>query len=355
MDQSLRPIDGSGSLLAESNHSESQPQPADAAAACNPNSDGTSKNIVASSSSQMHFQVATTTPNTTKPMLPDTREQRTCFPAKVRMCINCTNAAGLASLPSTDFDFEYNVTMLPDFLPSFPEDHFLKWLSPTQPFTTGDILDVTGVSLDSPDVQPAMDHQTLELWKENLTRPACSEDTVECTATTTRSTKPQNGINIGVQAYKDSIWCYNPSQKDQWKLKVAQLSGSPQSIDDLASEVQSPSDGPTSDAISDATRNTIIALLISLLDHTSSKEIAYFMSQFPSAELLTTLMNRFLANHAKDIDAYIHLPTFNPNQQTLELLLGMIASAALSCSHLRVHNFGSSLHDAQFELSARMV
>jgi len=277
-----------------------------------------------------------------------------------QISVDFTYAADIVLHPGTDFGFGYNVTMPADFLPSFTDDHFLKWLSPMQPFSVGEDLDASGGPLDNLDLQPAMDQEIMELWKEDLTRTVNHEceRNVESTATMSQSTKPQNGMDIGVQAYRDSIWCYNPSQKDQWKLKVAQLSNSPNSIDDLASEVQSPldrSDGPASIAISDDTRNTVTALLISLLDHNSSKEIAYFMSTFPSAELLTIFMNRFLADHAKDIDAYIHVPTFNPNKQTPELLLGMIASAALSCSHLRVHNFGSSLHDAQFELSARLV
>lgn len=169
------------------------------------------------------------------------------------------------------------------------------------------------------------------------------------------STQPQSGLVLGAQAFRNSMWSFDPSQKDQWKTRVAQLSSSAHCLDSAWVQHDARPDDVQIVTISSVVRNKMLSLLVSLSDHLSVDSTSSLLSLFPSPDLLTKLLNRFVAEHAKEIDTFIHIPTFNPEQEVPELILGMIASAALSSTLMPVHEFGCLLHEAHRELNARLV
>lgn len=231
-------------------------------------------------------------------------------------------------------------------------------LDPLQPFSPADVLDFTGESFHFASPQPPInlarsDSQRLDAC---ATVQDLDRNGIECMTPPVLQPAPlQNGIILGAQAFQNSLWSFNPSQKDQWKSKVAQLSESPQSIDAVCSEFDTGSYDAKPVMVTSSTRNKIMSLVLSLSDHFSVDATASLLSLFPSRELLTSLTNRFLASHAREIDTFVHVPTFDPNEQIPELLVGMISSAALTSTLPPVHEFGSLLHEAHRELNARLV
>lgn len=256
----------------------------------------------------------------------------------------------------TDFGYEDMDPRSADFLTSVTHGEIDKLPSPLRPFSPAGVLDFAGDPLEFLEVQdsaisPGFGQQKSDTLTTDHS-PASSG--LGCIPADTRAPQTQNGITLGVQAFQDSLWSFNPTQKHLWKSQVTQLSGTHQKTDEI-SKRKSTSCSPLPILVTSSTRNEIMSLILSLLDHKSTEETRSILSSFPSTDLLTCLINQFFKDHMKEPDAFIHVPTFDPQEQIPELLVAMITSAAMSSPHGQVRDFGSLLHDAHQELNGRMV
>ncbi|KAL2785561.1 hypothetical protein BJX66DRAFT_58108 [Aspergillus keveii] len=241
---------------------------------------------------------------------------------------------------------------------STEQDQSSQCLDTLLSFPPGDVLDFTGESFGlqepkSPVISEAHLHQNDDSM---LSGQSLDQGLIGYVKPPTPHQPPptQNGISLGTQAFQESLWTYKPSQQDQWKPMVAKLSQYTQSIDDVFSECSKTSYGPPIVTITSTTRNKIMSLIISLSDQFAVGSTASLLSLFPSEQLLMRVISQFLVNHKTELDTFIHVPTFNLLEQTPELLVGMVASAALSSPLPPVHEFGSFLHEAHRELNARL-
>lgn len=225
-----------------------------------------------------------------------------------------------------------------------------------QPFAIGDVLDFTGQSFDFADFQSpiSVQHEEQAAPRDHSTKQVGSNREEDAETPSPEAEQAQDGISLGAKAFRNSIWQFNPIQGNEWKSHIAQLSQSPPSIDPGSVEKIDASAVPKLITLNSTIRNKMISLMLSLSDN-SVESSASFLSWFPSTGFLTLLINKFLANHIREIDTYIHVPTFNPNEQPAELLLGMISCAALTSSHAPLHEFGTLLHEAHRDLNRRMV
>ena len=68
---------------------------------------------------------------------------------------------------------------------------------------------------------------------------------------------------------------------------------------------------PTPSTVSSDTRDAILAIIFRNCAKDNMMKVA---SAFPSAEVISRLLLRFLESHALEEDTWIHLPTFDANK-----------------------------------------
>lgn len=147
------------------------------------------------------------------------------------------------------------------------------------------------------------------------------------------------GIRLGAQAFKDSIWLYAPSQNhhvgaDQNNMFLP--------LENLITKTRCRGPPPCEN-LAPALRDRILA---TVLAESSNAIVPDVLSSFPSAELLTNLIHRFLLRHERNDDAWIHTPTFDPNQQHPEFLMSVIAGGAVISELPQIRNLGFAFQEA---------
>ncbi|OOQ90659.1 hypothetical protein PEBR_03103 [Penicillium brasilianum] len=103
----------------------------------------------------------------------------------------------------------------------------------------------------------------------------------------------------------------------------------------------SPLDLPYSCVVSSDTRDGILAMI---LKNCAKANIAKVASAFPSADVMSQLLFRFLESHALEEDTWIHSSTFDANKAPPELLMACIASSAMKSNSSAFQRFGKALH-----------
>lgn len=98
---------------------------------------------------------------------------------------------------------------------------------------------------------------------------------------------------------------------------------------------------PTLHIVSSDTRDEILAMI---LKNCAKDNITKVASAFPSAEMMSWLLLRFLESHASEEDSWIHFSTFDANKVPLELLMACVASSAMKSTTRAIQKFGKALH-----------
>ncbi|KAJ9130732.1 C6 zinc finger domain containing protein [Pleurostoma richardsiae] len=75
-------------------------------------------------------------------------------------------------------------------------------------------------------------------------------------------------------------------------------------------------------------------------------QVTFVVKTFPTPELLDDLIECFFSNHRQQTDSFIHMPTFNPNQQQPELVAGMAAFGATMTDVRSLHKLGFAMQEA---------
>lgn len=98
---------------------------------------------------------------------------------------------------------------------------------------------------------------------------------------------------------------------------------------------------PTLRVVSSDTRDGILAMI---LKNCAKDNITKVASAFPSAEVMSRLLFRFLESHALEEDSWIHFSTFDANKAPRELLMACVASSAIKSNTSAIRRFGKALH-----------
>lgn len=139
-----------------------------------------------------------------------------------------------------------------------------------------------------------------------------------------------NSNDMRAEAYRDFQWRFVPSVHDHGGAEEHNLS-----LPEAANDKTSPESRISVDRritcapLEVATRDRILTLVVKSC---RPGNLSRAVSSFPSVELLDSLLQYFLASPFARSDAFLHAPTFDPNQKRPELVAAMAAAGAvLTC------------------------
>ncbi|KAE8453256.1 hypothetical protein EG329_011323 [Mollisiaceae sp. DMI_Dod_QoI] len=154
--------------------------------------------------------------------------------------------------------------------------------------------------------------------------------------------QPSESLALGTEAFRRSLWCWTPVRQDTGHIEQSNFTLSPEDMSNsgaqfvVSEQVASKIFGPES-------RDKIVAMVLNTCDRRTFLKV---MSSFPSAELLNSLMQCFLASHLTKTDTWIHLPTMRINKLKSELLGSFLAAGAMFSSSLTIRKLGFAIQEA---------
>lgn len=218
-----------------------------------------------------------------------------------------------------------------------------------QPYTPRDVLDF-GVerNYDFNDFND-FDFGFISQYKEPQPRPYQQHIMVDGDASYPPSRPPEteDGApeinNIGIEAFKKSLWSrWAPTQAEHGTVEAINLS-----LPFKDMQASTVSDGfelrLCEERLDQTCRDRIMAMLFGTCEPAVIPKI---VSSFPSAELLDSLMQQYICAHMSQLNAWIHLPTFKPNQSRPEFIGIVIATGAILSPLPALRKLGSAIQEA---------
>jgi hypothetical protein len=149
-----------------------------------------------------------------------------------------------------------------------------------------------------------------------------------------------SGIDLGIEAFKKSLWRWTPAQQDRGYAEQVNLALPYKDMSTLESR-------PTTDVLDHRleqnSRDGILAMLLSTCEPANIPRVA---SSFPSAELLDNLLQLFSSSQLSQSDFWIHLPTFRPHGQRPEFNGIVVAAGAVLSSIPTIRKLGYAIQEA---------
>jgi hypothetical protein len=221
-------------------------------------------------------------------------------------------------VPSNTFDAVD--IMLPDVL-DFTFDDFMEF--PLSTFERGSYLSHT---------QPT----TITYTNRDNSR---SHD-----ASGTLTPNVRKAADIGLQAFRESMWLWTPGQEDRHTADQVYLT-LPLHTATSANLPESPS----SWQLSLEARDRLLALILRLCERDVQRHI---VARFPNTELLSAMVENFLAYHGRQVLAWMHLPTLDLEEIREELLLSIVAWGAAHSRHPDIRKLGFAMQEtARFAIA----
>jgi hypothetical protein len=301
-----------------------------------------------------------------QPMLLDSAvQQPTSTNFDPRMCIQMIRFT-LAELSTTAFDTFDNAQTLPDIL-SYGDSSLAEFLRdimvpcpptddirPTrnelmQPFSPKDILDFS-VNYDF-DFEGASELPTMlgtgQAGQVSAVRFADQSRPISRSGYTTPNTRA--GIRLSTQAFKESLWSFEPVEADHGRADQVNLS---LPFEDLLSPTRCTALEPPCASLDQISRDRLLAMILATCEQSIVLRI---LSSFPSSELLTNLLHNFLLYHTEQTDTLIHLPTLEPSELSAEVLLPLVAAGAALSTIPVIRRLGYAFQEASRETTSKMV
>lgn len=149
-------------------------------------------------------------------------------------------------------------------------------------------------------------------------------------------------LALGTEAFKRSLWCWTPVRQDAGHQEQSNFNLQPEDAPNLGTQFVV-SEQVAAKVFGPEARDKIVAMILSTCDRKSFSRV---MSSFPSAELLNSLMQCFLASHIAQNDTWIHLPTLKIGKLRPELLASFLAAGAMFSSSLTIRKLGFAIQEA---------
>ncbi|KAH7395988.1 hypothetical protein BKA64DRAFT_74400 [Cadophora sp. MPI-SDFR-AT-0126] len=149
-------------------------------------------------------------------------------------------------------------------------------------------------------------------------------------------------LALGTEAFKRSLWCWTPVRQDAGHQEQSNFNLQPEDAPNLGTQFVV-SEQVAAKVFGPEARDKIVAMILSTCDR---KNFSKVMSSFPSAELLNSLMQCFLASHIAQNDTWIHLPTLKIGKLRPELLASFLAAGAMFSSSLTIRKLGFAIQEA---------
>lgn len=150
----------------------------------------------------------------------------------------------------------------------------------------------------------------------------------------------KNGLLTSAQAFKESLWLWTPQQGERTQAEHANLSIPVEAFISMEREGLG---RPPFQPLGQTARDRILAAVLGTCESSMTSGV---VSSFPSAELLTVLIHKWMIYHRSQIDTWYHFGNFDPNNEPPEILLGMIAAGASLSKNPRLRKLGYAFQEA---------
>jgi hypothetical protein len=147
----------------------------------------------------------------------------------------------------------------------------------------------------------------------------------------------RKAADIGLQAFKESMWSFTPGQDDRHTADQIYLTLPPHA----ATSGNLP-ESPSSWQLSLEARDRMLALILRLCERDVQRHI---VARFPTSELLSAMAENFLAYHSRQVLSWVHLPTLDLEEIREELLLSIVSWGAAHSRHPDIRKLGFAMQE----------
>jgi len=149
----------------------------------------------------------------------------------------------------------------------------------------------------------------------------------------------RRAIDAGEQAFRESMWLWDPSMEDSNVSEQIHLTlPGYQSIEDHQAR------GSDSDLqLSSMSRDKLLLMILDTCDPRAQRQV---VSRFPSMNFLSSLIVDFKARHSRQISPWIHFPTLDLENECEEFLAAIICAGAADSRRPDVRKLGFALQEA---------
>lgn len=236
--------------------------------------------------------------------------------------------------------------MMPDHAPNELRPNKNDFL---QPFSPKDILDFS-VNYDF-DFEGASELPSMlgsaQAAQVSAVRFADQSRPISRSGYTTPNTRA--GIKLSTQAFKESLWSFEPVEADHQGADQVHLS---LPFEDLVSPTRCTALEPPCASLDQISRDRLLAMILATCEQSVVLRI---LSSFPSAELLTNLLHNFLFHNVEQTDSWVHLPTIESTELKPEVLLTFVAAGAALSTIPVIRKLGYAFQEASRETTSKMV
>ncbi|KAF5232144.1 hypothetical protein FANTH_13141 [Fusarium anthophilum] len=157
------------------------------------------------------------------------------------------------------------------------------------------------------------------------------------------------GVSLGEDAYKKSFLLWTPKAGEYWGSRTSDL---PPSLDGVLSACASlPQQHTPHIRLEESTRYRILSLLLSVAGSDDHHRI---LSSFPPLKVLEYLLSTELAGNNREVDSWLHAPSFDPNAACSELVIGLVIAGAFRSGSAIFHRLALGLHELHRQLISRL-
>ena len=194
------------------------------------------------------------------------------------------------------------------------------------------------------------------LFDSYPTLPGSRDGEPSRTGTSTPRGHQIEAVNLGQQAFKQSVWLWTPAVGDHGSAERQFLSLPNNRI---MPEDESPGQPMLNDTVTLATRDRILAMVLSACE---SSVQCHVVACFPSAEFITRAISNFVANQKRQQYTWIHSATLTLKDDCHHLLSAFFCTGAILSKIPEVRKVGLAVHETlrtaladQFETDNRNV
>lgn len=159
-----------------------------------------------------------------------------------------------------------------------------------------------------------------------------------------------DGMLTGQAAFLQSMWTFTPTA--QHHIGEDHLNLSLPYPDMETPETRAMADCSISHHVDNKLRDKILASVLSACDPSVYTTI---VSSFPSADMLDKLLHFYIAIHLGQPDSWLHFPTMDFGDESLELVIMMISAGAVMSSVSSVRRLGFALQETSRIAIAKKV
>ncbi|KEF56592.1 uncharacterized protein A1O9_06781 [Exophiala aquamarina CBS 119918] len=149
----------------------------------------------------------------------------------------------------------------------------------------------------------------------------------------------QRAVNAGEQAFRESMWLWDPSMEDNRVAEQIHLTlPGYQSLDDHQAR-----ESDLDLQLSSMSRDKLLLMILDTCDPRAQRQV---VSRFPSMSFLSCLLADFKARHSRQISPWIHFPTIDLENECEEFLGALICAGAADSRRPEVRKLGFALQEA---------